>query len=227
MALVCDELKFIYFLAPGTGSSSLYQYFIDNFQVERLPDSDENIMSEDGKIVVKSKHSTFKELKEHNLLNSDRLEYLRITGTRNPYDYFYAEWYRSRTRFSKLLSDESSWIYRTPKGRKRIAEIVDSIILDFPDWLEKRLDTKYKSGQTAVLHPQYIHQADAFIRMENMNEDIHNILLEHCQLDKKIDVPKKNVTNRDRCYWQHYNLSARNIVSTIFKPYLNKFDYSF
>ena len=227
MALVCDELKFIYFLAPGTGSSSLYQYFLDNFDVERVPDSDDNIMSEDGKVLVKSKHSTFKELKENNLLTPERLEYLRITGTRNPYDYFYAEWYRSRTRFSKLLADENSWIYRTPKGKKRIAEIVDSILLEFPDWLEKRLGHKYEQKKKAMLHPEYIHQADAFIRMENMERDIHDILLKHCNMDKKIRVPKKNVTDRNRCYWQHYTSSAREIVGTVFKPYINKFDYSF
>lgn len=227
MALVCDELKFIYFLAPGTGSSSLYQYFLDNFKVERVPDSDENVISEDGKTVIKSKHSTFMELKENNLLTPERLEYLRITGTRNPYDYFYAEWYRSRTRFSKLLTDENSWVYRTPKGRKRIAEIVDSILLEFPEWLEKRLGHKYEQQKKAWLHPEYIHQADAFIRMENMEHDIRDILLKHCNIDKKITVPKKNVTDRNRCYWQHYTASARDIVSTVFKPYINKFDYSF
>ncbi|MEM7758249.1 MAG: hypothetical protein AAGF83_00100 [Cyanobacteria bacterium P01_G01_bin.67] len=227
MALVCDELKFIYFLAPGTGSSALYKYFQDNFDVKKIPDSDENIVAEDGKVVVRSKHSTLAELKENNLLNSEQLNYLKITGTRNPYDYFYAEWYRSRTRFSKLLADESSWVYRTPKGKKRIAEIVDSIILEFPDWIEKRLKNRYESKQKAMLHPEYVYHSDAFIRMENMNEDIHNILLNHCGVDKKIEVPKKNVTNRDRCYWQHYSLSARNMVKTVFKPYINKFDYSF
>ena len=227
MALVCDELKFIYFLAPGTGSSSLYQYFLDNFDVKRIPDSDENIVLDNGKTVVKSKHSTFKELKQHGFLSPERLKYLRITGTRNPYDYFYAEWYRSRTRFSKLLADESSWIYHTPNGKKRIAEIVDSLILDFPEWLEKRLKVRYQNQKKSMLHPQYIYHADAYIRMENMNDDIHQILLEHCGVDRAIDVGKKNVTNRDRCYWQHYSLSARNMVQAVFKPYLNKFNYSF
>ncbi|MEO0835370.1 MAG: hypothetical protein AAFY16_05125, partial [Cyanobacteria bacterium J06642_3] len=118
MALVCDELKFIYFLAPGTGSSALYQYFIDNFDVKRVPDSDENIVSEDGSVVIRAKHSTFEELKKNNLLSPEQCKYLKITGTRNPYDYFYAEWYRSRTRFSQLLADENSWIYHTPKGKK-------------------------------------------------------------------------------------------------------------
>ncbi|MEM7590814.1 MAG: hypothetical protein AAF383_04740 [Cyanobacteria bacterium P01_A01_bin.83] len=227
MALVCDELKFIYFLAPGTGSSALYQYFIDNFNVKRVPDSDENIVSEDTTTVIQSKHSTFEELKKYNFLNSEQLNYLKITGTRNPYDYFYAEWYRSRTRFSKHLTDESSWIYNTPKGKQRIGEIVDSIILDFPEWLEKRLKAKYETKKKAMLHPQYVNHADAFVGMENMNEDIHNILLDHCGVDKKIEVPRKNVTKRDRCYWQHYSFSARKMVETVFKPYINKFDYSF
>ena len=227
MALVCDELKFIYFLAPGTGSSSLYQYFLDNFDVKRVPDSDENIMAEDGKTIIQSKHSTFEELKNHNFLNAERLSYLKITGTRNPYDYFYAEWYRSRTRFIKNLGDESSWIYHTPNGKKRIAEIVDTIVMEFPEWLEKRLKVRYENKQKAMLHPKYVNHADAFIRMENMNQDIHDILLEHCGIDKKIDVYKKNVTDRDRCYWQHYSRTARNMVHTVFKPYINKFDYAF
>ena len=227
MALVCDEYKFIYFLAPGTGSSAIYKYFMDNFNVKRIPDSDKNIASEDGKTIIQSKHSTFQELKEHNLLDSEQLSYLKITGTRNPYDYFYAEWYRSRTRFSRNLADESSWIYNTPKGKQRIGEIIDSLLLEFPDWLEKRLQAKYDSKQKAMLHPQYVNHADAFIRMENMNQDIHDILLKHCGIDKKVDVNKTNVTPRDRCYWQHYSWSARNIVQTVFRPYINKFNYSF
>ena len=227
MALVCDELKFIYFLAPGTGSSSLYQYFLDNFEVKRIPDSEDNIVLEDSKKVIQSKHSTFQELKEHNFLTEEQCNYLKITGTRNPFDYFYAEWYRSRTRFSRNLGDESSWIYHTPNGKKRIQEIVDSIILDFPDWLEKRLKQKYDKKQRAMLHPKYVNHADAFIKMENMNQDIHDILLEHCGIDKEINVYKKNVTKRDRCYWQHYSWPARQMVQSVFRPYLNKFDYSF
>ena len=78
-----------------------------------------------------------------------------------------------------------------------------------------------------MLHLQYVDCADTFIRMENMNQDLHHILLEHCRIDREIDVCQKNVTNRDRCYWQHYSLLARNMVHTVFKPYLDKFNYIF
>lgn len=227
MALICDELKFIYFLAPGTGSSALLQYLVNNFEVKKVPDSDNNIVLEDGETILRAKHSTFGELKKHNLLDRKQLEYLRITGTRNPYDYFYAEWYRSRTIFSKLLADDNSWIYQTPKGKQRIKEIVNSINLEFADWLEQRLKERYQQKKRAMLHPEYVNNAEAYVRMENMNQDLHNILLEHCGVDREIKVPKKNVTDRDRCYWQHYSLKARDMVNTVFKPYINKFDYVF
>ena len=227
MALVCDKLKFIYFLAPGTGSSALLQYLVDNFEIKKVPDSDKNIVLEDGETILKAKHSTFDELKKHNLLNEEQLNYLRITGTRNPYDYFYAEWYRSRTRFSKLLSDENSWIYQTPKGKQRIATIVNSMNLEFSEWLEQKLRDRYKKKKKLMLQPEYVNQADAYVRMENMNQDLHNILLKHCGIEQKVNVPKKNVTDRDRCYWQHYSAKARDMVQTVFKPYIKKFDYAF
>ena len=225
MAIVCDELKFIYFLAPGTGSTSLLRYFSDNFNVKRVPDSNENLIAEDGKTIIQAKHSTLAELKKHNLLNPEQLNYLKITGVRNPYDYFYAEWYRSRTRFGRLLRDESSWIYHTPGGKQKITEIIDSLVMDFPDWLYERLKYKYQNQQQEMLHSRYVDYADAFIKMENINQDLHHILLKHCGIDKEIDVDRENVTNRDRCYWQHYSLLARNMVHTVFKPYLDKFDY--
>lgn len=229
MAIVCDDLKLIYFLAPGTGSSAVSQFFIDNFNGQKVPDSENNIFSEDGKFLMRGKHSTYDQLVKNNLLNSEQKKYLRVTGIRNPFDYYYGEWYRSRNRFSKMLADQSSWIYKSEDGHTKIKDIVNSLTMDFSEWLEHKFKQKYAQKKQLLLHTQYVEQADSFIKMENANQDIKNILVKNCGVAEKtkIEVPKKNYTDRDRCYWKHYNQKSRDMITYIYQPYLNKFDYSF
>ena len=227
MAIICDELKLIYFLAPGTGSSALSDFLVNNYNGRRIPDSAHNLLDENGNFLIQGKHSTYQELVTHKLITDEESKYLRITGVRNPFDYFYAEWFRSRTRFSKLLADKSSWVYTSSNPQFMINEIVNTVVMEFSEWIEHKFQEPYRKKQQLSLHPQYINYADAFVRNESMNRDLTQILSEHCGLNTSIKVPKKNVSNRDRCYWRHYSREARNILENVYKPYFDKFGYLF
>ena len=227
MAIICNELKLIYFLAPGTGSSALSDFLVKNYNGRRVPDSAHNLLDKNGNFIIHGKHSTYNELVAHNLITKEEQSYLKITGIRNPFDYFYAEWFRSRTRFSRLLGDRSSWVYSDKNPQSRIDEIVNTVVMEFSDWIVHKFKGPYQKQKHLSLHPQYINYADAFVKSEHMNRDLTKILSEHCGLNTRIEVPKKNVSSRDRCYWRHYSREARITLGTVYQPYLEKFDYAF
>lgn len=228
MAIICEKLKIIYILAPGTGSSAVSKFLIDNFNGKAMPDSDENIFSQDGKFLFKAKHSTYKELVKHNMLNKEQSNYLIVTGVRNPFEYFYAQWYRKRHRVSRNLSNQSSWIYKLKDPEQKINEIIDCLTLDFSEWIEKKFQDIYKEKRKLLLHPEYVNQANVYIRKEKMDQDLEKIIVKQCGKNQKIKVPKVNVSrDRDASYWRHYSKEAREIIEYIYEPYFRKFNYRF
>ena len=227
MAVICDDLKFIYFLSPGTGSSSLLSFFINNFNARTIPYPDVNLFDDGGKLMVSEKHSTYSQLLNHGLLDEKQNNYLRITGVRNLYDYFYAEWYRSKTKFIKLLPDKNSWIYKTKNSKRKIASIINAATMDFSDWLVKEIGHHYKNNTKIMFHREFVDHADVVIRREHISEDVHKILSEKLNIDKKFEMPKQNITNKDRCYWKYYSKEAREMVHSVYQPYLEKFGYVF
>ncbi|ELS03169.1 hypothetical protein Xen7305DRAFT_00028890 [Xenococcus sp. PCC 7305] len=228
MAIICDELKMIYLLAPGTGSSALSKFLIDTFGGKAVPESEVDVFSQDGQFLLRGKHCTYKELLKNNMLNKEQSQYLVVTGVRNPFEYLYAEWYRSRHRTSRNLGNKSSWIYNVKNSERKINDIIDTLTMDFSEWIEKRYKDLYGEKKRAFLHSEYIHQSQAYIRKEEMNQDLEKIIAENCGKQMTIKVPKVNVSrDRDASYWRHYSAEAREIIEYIYQPYLRKFSYYF
>ena len=225
MAVIVDQLKLIYFLAPGTGSTAVADFLLNNYQGENIPNND--VKSSEGNLLLNGKHSTFPELKKANLLDVHQIQYLKITGVRNPYDFFYAEWYRHRTRWIKEVRNKSSWVFT---NEKKLQEIVDCVTMDFSEWVINKLRHNYETKRQVMLHIEYLDNADMFVRMEYINKDMSKIISKCLgKLEEKvtINVPKINVTDRDREYWRYYSREARQILEFVYQPYIKKFNYCF
>ena len=91
----------------------------------------------------------------------------------------------------------------------------------------KQLEHKYKNSKKIMFHSEYVDNADVFIRREHLSEDLHKILSEKLNIDKKFEIPKQNITHKDRCYWKYYSKEAREMVHSVYQPYLEKFGYVF
>jgi hypothetical protein len=225
MAIIVEKLKLIYFSTPGTGSTATGNFLVNNYECKNVPETD--IKNSDGKILVRGKHSSFPELKKANLLNEQELQYLRVTGVRNPYDFLYAQWYRSRTRWINQLGNKKSWIFN---NEKKIREIVDCVIMDFSEWVIKKLKRHYKVKRQFLLHEEYLTDMNMFVRMENIDEDMSKVLSQCLgvpEAEVQVSVPEVNVTKREREYWKFYAEKARTFVEFVYKPYLSKFNYFF
>jgi hypothetical protein len=82
VAVIVDKLNSIFFLSPGTGSTSLSKFFIDHFDAKWA------IEGSNGK------HATPREVSSAGF---DLKRYLCITTTRNPFDFYISQYYKKRT----------------------------------------------------------------------------------------------------------------------------------
>ena len=225
MAIIVEKLKLIYFLTPGTGSTATGDFLVNNYECKNVPETD--IKNPDGQILVRGKHSSFSELKKANLLNKQQLQYLKVTGVRNPYDFFYAEWYRHRTRWVIELRNRKSWVFN---NKNKLQEIVDCVTMDFSEWIIKKLGQNYKIKRQLMLYEEYLTDINMFVRMENIDEDMSKVLSQCLgvpEAEVQVSVPEVNVTKREREYWKFYAEKARTFVEFVYKPYLSKFNYFF
>lgn len=213
MALIDRAAGIILTAAPGTGSTALISSFTSSRATTPVPLDGAN---DPGG--VDAKHGTVSQLVAAGFLSP--AHGLRIvTTTRNPFDYYVAEWQRTRTRWVVELKDRRSWVHTQPGAIERI---VDAVTLDFEPWLRKALDLD--DGSRPVqrrVNPNHVEEADVVLRMESLEADLSSLL----GLD--LGVPRVNVTERDRAYWRHYTSTARTLVETAHGADLGRFDYAF
>ena len=185
-------------------------------ETEPLPPSDVVV---GGSLIVDAKHATIAQLIEANIVAADEVAWSRIvTTTRNPFDFWSAEWHRTRTRWLAQLRDPASWVH-TQVGM--IDRIVDAVEQDFDTWLLHAIGHLDDTGRTMHLNGGHVTEADVVLRMEHMNHDLGQLL------GVEVDVPRVNVTRDDRPYWQLYSAASRRIVERVHAPDLQRFGYRF
>ena len=229
MAIVCDVPALFFTLAPGTGSTALEEYLMQpSVQIllgsRKVPDMGCEIPS-----WLDKKHCTYKQAVSADIGVIEGMTV--VTGTRNPFDYWYAEWFRHRHRWIKELGNRDSWVF---KNANKMETIRDCCLYDFSEWV-LRYHKKRKAADdeaTAMLHPQYLIEAAHTLRMESIQQDLHSVLahqLGHEITDKLPDMVKVNVTPRsDRdAYWQHYSPEARDVITHYYSDHLRLFGYHF
>lgn len=213
MALIVPDLGVIVTAAPGTGSTSLRAAFA---AAGGRPVLDQDVVV-DGEAVVDAKHATAAELVAAGVLDADHGMAI-VTSTRNPFDYWSAEWERTRTRWVHELRDRSSWVYRVDGA---VGRIVDAVTMAFAPWLAQALGPAAEAGRRTHLNPDHIAEADVVVRMEHLSADLAAAGVDD------VAVPHLNVTPRAQSYWQHYDAGARALVTEVHAPDLERFGYAF
>lgn len=214
MALIDHAVGIIVTAAPGTGSTALLAAFTSRRETTQVPPLD-GPHRVDG---VDAKHGTVAQLVAAGLLPPGHG--LRIvTTTRNPFDFYVAEWERTRTRWVLELRDPGSWVHSQPGAVDRI---VDAVTLEFEPWLHRALDVDaHPPDGLRRINPSHVEEADVILRMEAMEADLA------AQLGLALQVPPDNVTERDRAYWRHYSPAARRLVADAHAADLDRFAYAF
>ena len=214
MALIDHAAGIVVTAAPGTGSTALIGAFSTRREVTQVPplDGGHRVLG------VDAKHGTVGELIAAGLLPAGHGLHI-VTTTRNPFDFYVAEWQRTRTRWVLELRDPDSWVHTQPGAVDRI---VDAVTLEFEPWLRKALDVDaHPPSGRRRLNPSHVDEADVVLRMEVLEDDIRD------QLGLVLEVPPTNVTERDRAYWRSYSPAARRLVEDAHAADLERFAYRF
>lgn len=208
MALLDRDAGLIVTAAPGTASTALREALLARPGVIEVPPS--GTVRAAGLDV---KHATVRELVAAGFVAADHG--LRVvTTTRNPFDFYVAEYERTRRRWVHELRDPGSWVHQTPGAVDRI---VDAVTSDFDTWLAKVLA---EPGPRRI-NRGHVDEADVVLRMEHLEADLRDL----AGLD--LAVPPTNVTDRERAYWQAYDVTSRRLVETAHAADLELFGYAF
>ena len=195
--------------APGTASTALRAAWLQQRDVREVPPP--GAVRTAG---VDVKHGTVGQLVAAGLLPVDHG--LRVvTTTRNPFDYYLAEYERTRTRWVLELDDPGSWVHATPGAVDRIAE---AVTMDFDAWLTRAIGSPPRPRRVNAGH---VAEADVVLRMEHLEGDLRDL----CGL--RLTVPRTNVTARERAWWRVYDVAGRSLVESAHAEDLRRFGYTF
>jgi hypothetical protein len=214
VALINHEERWAVTAEPGTGSTSVVAALARRPDVEQVPAHD--LLDPEGRQVLDAKHATVGQLVDAGVLARDHGLSI-ITTTRNPFDFYVAEWSRSRTRWVEDLRDPTSWVHRQPGA---IDRIVDALTNEFDAWLEIALQPDLDRGTGRHLNAAHVAEASSVVRMEHLSEEL-------AALGLGGSVPHLNSSGRGVPYWTHYSRESRAWVEAVHAPDLDRFGYRF
>jgi hypothetical protein len=209
MALVDHRAGLLVTAAPGTGSTALRDALTSQRGAAEVVGRQR--AREAG---LDAKHATVAQLVDAGIVDAGHGMRI-VTTTRNPFDYYVAEYTRTRTRWVLELRRPDSWVHDVPEAVDRI---VDAVTLDFDAWLEKVVGSPVRPMR---INRGHVAEADVVLRMEHLESDIGE------RLGLELAVPPTNVTDRERAYWRSYSVASRRLVATAHADDLELFGYSF
>jgi len=209
MALVDHGAGLLVTAAPGTGSTALGEALVSQRGATEVVGPQQA-----RDVGVDAKHATVRQLVEAGFV--DAAHGMRIvTTTRNPFDFYVAEYTRTRTRWVHELRRPDSWVHQVPGAVDRI---VDAVTLDFDAWLAQAIGDPVRPRR---INRGHVAEADVVLRMECLESDVRELL------DVELVVPPTNVTDRERAYWRSYSARSRRIVAMAHADDLERFGYAF
>lgn len=208
MALLDTAAGLLITAAPGTASTALREAFLDRPTVTEVPAG--GAIRAAG---IDVKHATVAELVRAGFLAPDH-GLLIVTTTRNPFDFYVAEYERTRRRWVHELRNPESWVHATPGA---VGRIVDAVTLEFNEWLARVIA---EPGPRRI-NRGHVEEADVVLRMEHLESDLRELL------GLEVTVAATNVTDRDQAYWRAYDGTSRELVEAAHADDLAKFAYAF
>lgn len=249
MAIICREHKLLFVMVPGTGCSVVGKALQEELDGAFFP---EQPLRHDGH-TVERKHNTVPELIEHGLLSEEEYEeYLMFASVRNPFDrwvtYYqryegdWVEYYEgvSRRRIEREqetldLSDDEiqrrwdqhEWRFQKLRRRQRIIRW-----LGFNTWMTGTLlrwaldDGKGELGEISRYAFPMLGGVDLAIRQERLNEGLNRVL-EIADVDRRIELPKRNTTSGKKHYTKYYTWPTRRIAKALLGNEMDRLGYEF
>lgn len=221
MAWISEANKFLFVMSPRTGCTSIaYGVVVPYLQACRVPWKD--ILDENGKMLVDSKHSTLSDLLRYGLITEEQAGRLfKFCAVRNPFDSLVSLYMKSKTTYAELADDTDSFLHRKPQALEDVRRATE---MSFADWVKGRFGRP--RGRPQHMYGRYLLGMDHVMRFERLREDLDEVLLK-LGAPTGIELPNINPTPREQDYRSYYTDEARAIVEHAFAPDLERFGYKF
>ena len=227
MAILCRNHNLLFIMTPRTGCTAIGEMLCNELGGEYLPAED--ILNDEGNIVVQKKHSTVRQLLDCDLLDRATCDsLLKFTAVRNPFDSFVSLYVKKSSRSEELLGDPESFVHRMPQYKE---DVYYCATHSFDEWIANRfavsrLERLFRKGRRS-LFDRYTEGVDCVMRFENLQEDFDR-LLHQAGVGKKLDIPRINpTTSRNDNYREYYSPESRAIIEYAFASDLKKYGYAF
>ena len=199
--------------APGTGSTSLERACrTAGGAVDLAP----AIAAVDQRI--EAKHLTWSRTMQ--LCGLEDVEHV-VTTTRDPFDFHYAEWYRTRTRWAPERDDPRSWVHDVPGV---MASIERACTSSFAEWVVSELGSCVESGEQRRLNRGHVDEASLVLRMERMDDDLARWLPDLAE--RLGSIPFVNRTDRVRDLPEVYDDRSVALVMAAHRGDIELFGYA-
>lgn len=221
MAIISDTHNFLFIMNPRTGCSALGDLLVRKADGYYIPEED--TLNENGKLLIKKKHTTINELVEFNVISQSKLDsLLKFTTIRNPYDSLVSLWTKKKYKYSmKKRLDPESVVNKIPGFDKDINFIQNH---NFSEWIIQM----FSKRPAPFINARHTKGVDIILRFENLQEDFNKKILSRFGISESLTIPSKNVTkNRSNDYKEYYTKEAIDVVFEKLKDEILEFGYEF
>ncbi|MEX2557843.1 MAG: sulfotransferase family 2 domain-containing protein [Actinomycetota bacterium] len=233
MAYISEAYKFLFVMSPRTGCTSIaYGILVPHLKVARVPWKD--ILDENGRLLVDSKHSTLADLLDYGLIAKEKpAQLFKFCAVRNPFDSLVSLYVKNKTTYAELVDDKDSFLHRKPRALEDVRRSAD---MSFSEWVTERYThpsrvRPWRSGERVPVRPQhmygrYLAGMDHVMQFERLHEDLDEVLRK-LGAPTGLEMPNLNPTPRDKDYRSYYTDAARKLVEQVFRPDMERFGYRF
>ena len=222
MAILCRDIGLLLLQAPHTGSTSLGTLLRTELGGEIL--IDERVRDARGRIVLRQKHQTIRQLMEAGLITpQQRRDLLVVVGIRNPFDLVFTEY--ARNREAGAISAPQRLLRWLPGAHR------DFTSADFERFVRRRYEPGLAfrlAGRRPFVPVDWTAGADQLIRFERMQEGLDEALrLVGVGEPHRLTHRNPTTSRQQRGYAAIYTARARAVVARAYAQSLAQYGYTF
>lgn len=213
--------------APGTASTSLEQHLRTHeseliaagFTISHYPHEEFGMGSE------MTRHICYAQYLD---ITKNPCDFV-ATGTRNPFSFYFAEYNRILSKWSKLLENPESWIFKYHSRETLRLTLLAKTSGNFDNWFYNILADAEERGYLAI-NEDHLDKSTHYIRTENTTDSMDKITLEIFGVafsDLMGEFPVTNISGYSDHYSNHTKKATRILAERLFHGYMEKFDYQY
>lgn len=222
------NIKLFISFAPGTGSTALEQHLRTN--THNFPKKGLNISyfpkEEFGEGGVISRHITYSEY----ISISKNVCDFNATGIRNPFSYYFAEYQRIKSKWSNLLDDPNSWVFKLESKSTLDLIIAYKKLQSFDEWFYYILQEAQEKGYL-IINEDHLALTSHTIKIEELDIQFSKLITDIFSVENILEeigsFPIVNKTNYQEMYHNQISPKTKELALNLFGHYLHKYEYQY